>query len=220
MTKRIAVVFAVVAAFAACDEKKPTSTSAPSATANPTATATANPAATPTVTSTTTSTAHATATAPATPHPLPTIPDASTFGAANAADVARYPNEKPVADADDKIAHDMRVRTVPSTKEGDVILALRAGVPVKKVAKRGQWFLITFADPKDKSRTLLGWTWDQAFVHEAGPGEDACAADERIVTSQGFCAKTCKTNASCPNDYVCTDTMGTPSVCVRAKIAE
>lgn len=213
MTNRIAVASVMLATIFACEEKKPTVENAPASTRPPTSTASA--------TSTSTSTAIATATSTASPpRPLPTVADASAFGAANAADVARYANEKPVADADDKIHHDMRVRTVPSTKEGDVILALRAGTPVKKVAKRGQWFLITFADPKERSRTLLGWTWDQAFAAIDGASEDACAAEERLLTPQGICAKTCKTNAGCPNDFVCTDTMGTPSVCVRAKIAE
>lgn len=205
----------MLATIFACEEKKPTVENTPASTRPPTATSTAPAPPTPTVT------AHPTSPSPASPpRPLPTVADASTFSAANAADVARYANEKPIADADDKIHHDMRVRTVPSTKEGDVILALRAGTPVKKVAKRGQWFLITFADPKEKSRTLLGWTWDQAFAAQDGASEDACAADERLLTPQGTCAKTCKTNANCPNDFVCTDTMGAPSICVRAKVAE
>ena len=217
MTKRIAIAVGMLATIFACEEKKPNVENAPVSTRPATATATATAPPTPTVSAHAT----ATATAPASPpRPLPTVADASTFSAANAADVARYANEKPVADADDKIHHDMRVRTIPSTKEGDVILALRAGTPVKKVAKRGQWFLITFADPKEKARTLLGWTWDQAFAAIDGASEDACAADERLLTPQGTCAKTCKTNANCPNDFVCTDTMGAPSVCVRAKVAD
>lgn len=211
-------------------------------------------------------------TSTARPAPPRAIPSASTpsptFGAANAADVARYDNEKPLPEVEDHVNHDMRVRTMPSTKEGDVILALRAGTPVKKVAKRGQWFLVTFADPKDKSRTLIGWTWEQAFAALSGPGDEkklcdcwkkdhdadscdaiagmamgecdrtygddckklvacvqgtlapTCMPTERLLLPQRICAKTCKNNAGCPNDHVCTDTLGTPSVCVRAQVAE
>lgn len=99
------------------------------------------------------------------------FPGATAIAATNAADIMRYANEKPMS-VQDHVNHDMRVRKAPSVKEGDVIVALRAGTPVTKLAKRGQWFLITFADPKDKSRTLAGWTWEQAFFQLSGPGDE------------------------------------------------
>ena len=94
------------------------------------------------------------------------------YGASNADAIARYENEKPLGDVADTINWDMRVRTAPSVKDGEVIVALASGTPVVKEAKRGQWFLITFADPKDKSRKVLGWTWEQAFFPLSGKGDE------------------------------------------------
>jgi hypothetical protein len=217
-------------------------------------------------------------TKPGTPAPSSTprgAPPAASFSvpgpplrADNAADVKRFPNEKPLDAIGDHINQDMNVRKAPNKEDGDVVVALHAGTPVTKVAKRGQWFLITFADPKDKAKTLAGWTWEQAFFHPAGPGDEkrlcecwkkqkneatceavtgastaecdrsfasdcdklikcihgelqpTCLDGERLLLPQAVCAKVCKANAGCPNDQICTDKLGTPSVCMPAKVQE
>jgi hypothetical protein len=187
----------------------------------------------------------------------------------NIDDVHRYPNEKPLDAIADHVQQDMFVRRAPNKEEGDTIVGLRPGTPVTKHARRGQWFLITFADPKDKARTLAGWIWQQAFFHPAGPGDEkrlcecwtklhdadatcdavqgkskaecdrtfandctklvqcvhgevqpTCLDGERLLLPHGVCAKVCKSNAACPNDQVCTDKLGTPSVCLPAQVKE
>ena len=206
---------------------------------------------------------HASAPKPEGPIPGPPL------RADNADEVRRYPNEKPVDTIANHIQQDMNVRKAPNKEDGDLVAPLRAGTPVTKLARRGQWFLITFADPKDKSKTLAGWTWEQAFFHPAGPGDEkrlcecwtklhdaegacedvrgkskaecdrsfggdceklvkcvhgelspTCLDGERLLLPHGVCAKTCKSNAACPNDQVCTDKMGAPSVCLPAEVKE
>ena len=192
--------------------------------------------------------------------------DHPASSAMNGDDIARYDDEKRLPDVADHINWDMRVRSAPSVKDGDVIVALRSGTPVTKLAKRGQWFLVTFDDPKDKSRRLMGWTWEQAFFPLSGKGDETklcacwkkehagegceavagiamgecdrtygddcakliacvhgqlapkCMPNERLVEPQGACAKACTRNADCPNDQLCTETLGDPHVCRPAKV--
>lgn len=119
----------------------------------------------------------------------------------------------------------MFARTAPKKQDGAVIAALRAGTPVVKLAKRGQWFLVTFADPKDKARTLAGWVWEHAFDEAGERGEDddllpKCKNGERLLMPEAFCAKTCRTNADCPNETMCTATHGKPDVCLKAHVID
>ena len=203
--------------------------------------------------------------APSSHAPIPGPP----LVAENAVDVHRFPNETLLGAIGDHIQQDMFVRTAPNKDVGAVIAPLRAGTPVTKLARRGQWILVTFADPKDKAKTLAGWTWEQAFFHPAGPGDEkrlcecwmkqhdadatceavagkskaecdrtfgkdceklvecvhgeihaTCLDGERLLLPQGVCAKVCKSNAACPNDQMCTDKLGAPSVCVPAQMRD
>jgi hypothetical protein len=199
------------------------------------------------------------------PSPSSTKP---TYGATNADAVARFEDEKPLGEIKDHVNFDMRARSAPSTHDSTVIDVLAAGTEVRKVAKRGQWFLVLFADRHDKASTLMAWTWEQAFFPLSGPGDEKklcacwtklhdggscdavagmamgecdrtygddctklvacvhgevapkCMPDERLLTPQNVCAKACAKNADCPNDQICTDTMGKPNVCRPAKVSD
>jgi hypothetical protein len=191
-------------------------------------------------------------------------PSSAPKGPKPAESVVRYANELAVEQTKTTVTFDMNVRYAPNKQDGDVIVALRAGTEVTKLSKRGQWYLVSFADPKDSSKTLTGWIWEQAFAPSSGPGDEnklcacymkendagtceavsgsakgecdrtfgndckkllacargeakpTCGTGERLLT-QGTCAKVCKTNAGCKNDQMCTDKLGTPSVCISAK---
>jgi hypothetical protein len=213
--------------------------------------------------------AHAAGTAarPAASRPPSSSPSPS-YGATNADAVTRFDDERPLGEVKDHVNFDMRARTAPTTHDSDVITVLTAGTAVRKVARRGQWFLVLFADPHDKASTLMAWTWEQAFFPLSGPGDqqklcacwtkihdgascDAvagmatgecdrtygadceklvscvngdlapkCMPNERLLSPQNVCARTCTRNADCPNDQICTDTMGKPDVCRAAKVSD
>lgn len=203
----------------------------------------------------------------------PSLPSAAPSAAPRASapapspTLARFPNEVAIADQKATVTFDMNVRRAPNKHDGEVLLAVRAGTEVTKIARRGQWFLVSLPDPKEPGRTVTGWVWEQAFAPPSGPGDEerlcecfkqasdagtceavagtakgecdrtfgkdckslllcargelkpTCAAGERLL-SHGSCAKVCKTNAGCRNDQICTATLGTPNVCVPAKVAE
>jgi hypothetical protein len=63
------------------------------------------------------------------------------------------------------LTRDIFVRDAPGKDRGQVMLALRAGTKVKKLAHKGSWVQISFTDPKEKT-TKTGWVWDEAFANQ------------------------------------------------------
>ena len=132
--------------------------------------------------------------------------------AKNTADVARFPGETAATGAD-KLGVVTVVRTSP--KGGAVVATLQAGADVTRVAEYQSSDLVTFADPKDASSTLLGWVGKEAFtavvvkhldggVHvvDAGvidPKKLTCPSGTIgvLIGSGAACKKRCTKDAEC-----------------------
>jgi len=130
--------------------------------------------------------------------------------AKNSADIARFPSETKIANEAAKTAMPVAARTGP--KGGNVVAMLKPGTDVTKIADHQDCFLVTFADPKDSSSTLMGWIEKSSFTyvapHDAGAkdaaavdaGPPKCATTEELVTlsaSTTACKKKCKEDKEC-----------------------
>lgn len=103
-------------------------------------------------------------------------PVAAPDTVANQADVKRYSDEKPLEQASVNIEAGF---VDPRTEAGmgSVVTTLPKGTSVKPLAQKGPFVLVQFSDPKDSSRTLLGWVQQAALktaprtkpVVDAGP---------------------------------------------------
>lgn len=140
----------------------------------------------------------------------------------NAADVARFPAEKPLADDDAKIL-DPFTQAKSGCKSGALVAAVKLGTDPFKVAEFQDCFLVTFPDPKDPAGNLLGWIPKSSFVGAPlrdagvkdattdGPVVDAavavlplgkCPAGQEavnIANLQGLCRRKCSTDKDCKN---------------------
>lgn len=155
-----------------------------------------------------------------------TPPAKPTF--ANAADVTRYPDEKAFADEKASVHTNMLARvSVPS---GAVVGTILAGRPVTKLASHQGFVLVSFEDPKDPTRTLVGWMAQGglaaagAAAATAGATTAATAptgsAKARTVTcppgEQSFTGLGCL--VECPNGTECKKVPGT--TCVGGQFIE
>lgn len=160
--------------------------------------------------------------------PPPSAPEAPALTApatkvafANAADIARYPDEKPIADEKATVHTNMLARTaVPS---GAVVATVLSGKPITKLASHQGFVLVSFEDPKDASRTLIGWIAQGGI---AAPGATAAAANAAggPASAKGACPAGqvrfagfgCK--VECPSDDDCKKVPGTE--CVGGQFVE
>jgi hypothetical protein len=132
--------------------------------------------------------------------------------AKNAAQVGRFPAETPVADDDLKLANMAVAMTTP--RGGQQVAVLKAGSDVVKMAEYQNCILVSFADPKDASSTLMGWIGKEAFVHwavrdagakvvvDAGPppASKCAAGQEQVVLAANLppsCRKKCNADGDC-----------------------
>jgi hypothetical protein len=156
--------------------------------------------------------------------PAAAAPDAAAEPAAaaeptakNAAQVGRFPSETKIAAEKAKVVADVTVAR-ESPGSGPAVATLKKDVEVTKFAQRGtDFFLVTFADPKDASSTLMGWIPDEAF--KATPAAPAtCPKDQVKFVGQG-CKQECSAAAKCPAGMGCTglgvkfDAPGTVGFC-------
>jgi len=170
--------------------------------------------------------ADAGAEAEAPPAATSAAPAAAAPTAKNAGDVARFGTEKALANEAAKTVDAVStVRTGP--RQGGTVATLKAGTDVVKIADFKDTFLVTFADPKDATTTLMGWIGKEAFaadvIVDAGPkdaaadaakdaGVDAavatvdagaaakCAAGQELIVGLGaapVCKKKCATDKDC-----------------------
>lgn len=91
----------------------------------------------------------------------PEAPAPPPVTAKNVADVARFPGESAVVDDGEKVAAVSEARTAP--KSGSIVARLQPGTEVTKIAEYQSSVLVSFADPKDASSTLLGWVAESSF---------------------------------------------------------
>lgn len=106
---------------------------------------------------------------------LDAAPVTLVITAKNAADVARFPAESAVTDDDLKLASVGIARSAPKT--GTVVATLKAGTDVVKLAEYQSAILVTFADPKDASSSLMGWIGSEAFAASVASKRDGGASD-------------------------------------------
>jgi hypothetical protein len=129
--------------------------------------------------------------------------------AANEADVTRFPDETKL----DRVAATVlagvtNVRKAPPS--GAVITTIPKGTVVLEHAQKDKFFLVSFDDPKDPTKKLMGWVFQDAFsatpsVPQKPPGVNPCPAGQQLlIAEQDFCGKVCKVAADCPNGQACT----------------
>lgn len=131
--------------------------------------------------------------------PAPTAAPA----AANEPDVARFPDETKLDNVAATTARIANARDVPQS--GKLVAQLAKGTAVTEIASRKDAFLVTFADPKDATKRLMGWIPSDSFT--AAPAVDAgvvtkipsCVAGDTVLISDSvFCGRVCNTDADCP----------------------
>lgn len=159
----------------------------------------------------------------------------------NEKDVKRFPDEEKLAA--EEVATEWATatpRTEPGT--GKAVASLPKGTQCTKVAQKGHSTLVGFADPKDATRTLLGWVSADAFVAGTTPPPalnvgggvkktGVCPAGlTLLVDGDAFCAKTCKVDKDCKSAgtaFVCqgqarpvvADGLGAPvAICAKARL--
>ena len=144
---------------------------------------------------------------------------AAAPAAKNAADIARFGTEKPLAEPSKLVDPSTAVRTSPGS--GTVVVTLKNGSDVTKIADFKDFFLVMFADPAAPTTTLMGWVPKGAFVADivdagikdaavvdaapaavvdagATPAGLKCAAGQDIVVlGQPVCKKKCATDKDC-----------------------
>jgi hypothetical protein len=122
--------------------------------------------------------------------------------ATNAATVTRYDDESPMKPMKSKLVPMTTARTTPLGKQAVAIM--ETGCDATAVAKKGDYFLAVFPDPKDSSKQLAGWIYKDgldivgAAAKVPGPPTTfTCKAGDVHVLNDGLCAKICAHDADC-----------------------
>jgi len=105
------------------------------------------------------------------------VPEAGPAEAINASEMTRYPDEKPIDHAPLTAEAGGNMRTQAGAG-GDLVMILKHGTEVSKLAEHGNYYLVLADDPKDATRKLMGWVAEAAFSgeapqHHGGGGEIA-----------------------------------------------
>jgi hypothetical protein len=109
----------------------------------------------------------------------------------NKSDIQRYPDEAPI---NEKQYVEWKAAPVRAAHpDGRLIAILTRGNPVAKVARRGDFILITFPNPDDPSRRWGGWVNKKVFEPGTEPypplgNPQRCTADtECSATANAKC---------------------------------
>jgi hypothetical protein len=102
--------------------------------------------------------------------------------ASNEGDVTRYPDEKATVGGALTTEAPAELRTQVGAG-GKLVVVLKKGTEVDKLAEHAGHYLVVGEDPKDASRKLLGWASESAFgivvhhrEHDGGVGEGGALA--------------------------------------------
>ena len=76
--------------------------------------------------------------------------------------MTRYPDEKPVDHAPITTEAGGAMRSQAGTG-GDLVIVLKRGTEVEKLAEHDVYYLVLADDPKDPTRKLMGWIAESAF---------------------------------------------------------
>lgn len=147
---------------------------------------------------------------------------AAPVAAVNVADVARFPDEVPVANVAATIARPTNVRDIPSV--GKVSAALAKGGTVTEISQRGTAFLITFANPANQQQ-LMGWVGQEAFTPlataDAGIRQLQCGSPEVAVhVDTDICVRVCRVDGDCPGGTLCRGTSPPAQKVVGGKLTD
>jgi hypothetical protein len=142
----------------------------------------------------------------------PTAPSAASRAALNAKnvdDIARFPGEKPLNDAQADVTRTANVHELPGA--GDVIAVLTKGTKVVQVSAHDAHVLVTFANPASAGETLAGWIAQAAFAADEGkpspakaPAPKCKAGEVALFGETSFCATACDRDEKCPTGKTCT----------------
>ena len=81
--------------------------------------------------------------------------------------IQRFPDETPI---NEKQYVEWKAAPVRANHpDGRLVAVLTRGNPVAKIARRGDFFLITFANPDDPSKRWSGWVHKNVFVPGTEP---------------------------------------------------
>ena len=146
----------------------------------------------------------------------------ATPAAANVADVARFPDEVPVANVVATIARPTNVRDIPAV--GKISASLAKGGQVTEISQRGTAFLVTFTNPTTQAQ-LMGWVGQEAFTAlpptDAGIRQLSCGTPEVAVhVDTDICVRVCKVDGDCPNGTICRGTSPQAFKIVGGKLTE
>jgi hypothetical protein len=98
--------------------------------------------------------------------------------------------------------------TVRESPRGSKIQLIETTAPVKEIEHDGDYYLVTYADPKSPSRALAGWVYRDSLIGEGSStpvpamprktGKLNCAkGDAHLRTSGDFCGKACAEDSDC-----------------------
>jgi hypothetical protein len=141
------------------------------------------------------------------------VADAGPAEAANAAEVTRYPDEKPFDHATLTAESGGNMRTQAGAA-GDLIIILKRATEVEKIAERGGYYLVIADDPKETTRKIMGWVAESAFGAGGEPahkreGDNPNPAPGKLVDAGGSKPPAPSkrldvkksANGSCPSGY-------------------
>ena len=102
--------------------------------------------------------------------------EAAATEAVNESELTRYPDEKPVdhATLTAESGGNLRTQAGPA---GDLVIVLKHGTEVQKVAEHAGYYLVIADDPKDPARKLMGWAAESVFSGEAPHRHEAAMGD-------------------------------------------
>ncbi len=104
--------------------------------------------------------------------------------ASNEADVTRYPDEKLTTGSTLTTEGTAELRTEVGTG-GKLVVVLKKGTEVDKIAEHASHYLVVAEDPKDAGRKLLGWAADSAFSAAAGGFHGAAPSEHNEHPTKG-----------------------------------
>jgi hypothetical protein len=98
--------------------------------------------------------------------------------------------------------------TVRQSPSGSRIKVLETTASVKEVQRDGDYFLVTYTDPRSANQLLAGWVYRDSLVGEGSStpapgmprktGKLACENGEsHLQTGRDFCGKTCSEDRDC-----------------------
>jgi hypothetical protein len=121
--------------------------------------------------------------------------------AANANLVQRYSDESPMTPTPGSVVPTTTARTMPLGSEPVAVFDKSTDATV--LAKRGDYYLVMFPDPKAGEKQLAGWIYKDGIETETLPALStpppafACKAGDVHVLASGQCAHACTHDADC-----------------------